>query len=434
MVYIHASGKKLMLCQYTKKMIYNLNNYRPASLLPICGKILERLIYNDMFGFFLDKGLISGFKTGDSCINQLLSITHNIYKSFDDGYEVRGVFLDISKAFDRVWHDGLIFKLQENGISGNLLNILKHFLTNRKQRVVLNGQFFSWTNVKAGVPQGSILGPLLFLIYINDLSYGLSSNTKLFADDTSLFSVIHDSVITTLELNSYLSRIKEWAFQWKMSFNPDLNKQVQEVIFSRKLKKFCHPSLRFNNNNVSQASSQKHLGLTLGNRLTFDEHLTNVINKISKTIGLLRKLQNILPRPALLTIYKCFIRPHLDYGDIIYDQAYNLSFHQKLESIQCNAALALTGAIRGSSREKLYEELGLESLQLRRWYRKLCCFYKIYNKQAPGYLTELIPTRKEAYQTRHLANIPSLNFKHNFFKNTFFPSTILEWKKLDPSL
>ena len=120
-----------------------------------------------------------------------------------------------------------------------------------------------------------------------------------------------------------------------MSSNPDPNKQAEEVIFSRKLKKFCHPSLRFNNNNVSQVSSQKHLGLTLDNRLTFDEHLTNVSNKISKTIGLLRKLQNILPRPALLTIYKCFIRPHLDYGDIIYDQAYNLSFHQKLESIQC---------------------------------------------------------------------------------------------------
>ena len=248
------------------------------------------------------------------------------------------------------------------------------------------------------------------------------------------FSVIHDSVITTLELNSDLSRIKQWAFQWKMSFNPDPNKQAQEVIFSRKLKKFCHPSLRFNNNNVSQASSQKHLGLTLDNRLTFDEHLTNVSNKISKTIGLLRKLQNILPRPALLTIYKCFIRPHLDYGDIIYDQAYKVSFHQKLESIQYNAAFALNGAIRGSSREKLYQELGLKSLQLRRWYRKLCCFYKIYNKQAPGYLTELIPTRNEAYQTRHLNNTPFLSFKHNFFKNTFFPLTILEWNKLDPSL
>ena len=129
----------------------------------------------EMFDFFLDKDLISanqsGFKPRDSCINQLLSITHNIYKLFDDGYEVRGGFLDISKAFDKVWHNGHIFKLQENGISGNLLKVLKHFLENRKQRVVLNWQSFSWANVKVGVPQGSILGSLLFLtlIWVNFL-------------------------------------------------------------------------------------------------------------------------------------------------------------------------------------------------------------------------------------------------------------------------
>ena len=168
--------------------------------------------------------------------------------------------------------------------------------------------------------------------------------------------------------------------------------------------------------------------------LTSEEHLINVSDKISKTIGLLRILKNISPRPALRTIYKCFIRLHLDYGDVIMIRHTTYLPIKNLESSQYNATLALTRAIRGSSREKLYQELGLESLQLRRWYRKLCCFYKIYNKQAPGYLTELIPTRNEAYQTRHFANIPSLSFKHNFFENIFFPSTILEWNKLDPSL
>ena len=126
------------------------------SLLPICGKIFERLIYNSLFDFFIANELISpnqsGFKPGDSCINQLLSITHKIYKSFDDGYEVRGIFLYISKAFDKVWHNGLIYKLKQNGVSGNLLNSIIDFLDTRKQRVVLNGQYSSWASVKAGVP------------------------------------------------------------------------------------------------------------------------------------------------------------------------------------------------------------------------------------------------------------------------------------------
>ena len=123
-----------------------------------------------------------------------------------------------------------------------MLNILSDFLRNRKQRVTLNGQSSSWTNVNAGIPQGSILGPLLFLIYINDLSDGLSSNAKLFADDTSLFLVVHGINTSATELNIDLKN-NDWAFQWKMKFNPDRCKQAQEVIFSRKIKKVTHPPL-----------------------------------------------------------------------------------------------------------------------------------------------------------------------------------------------
>ena len=148
-----------------------LENYRPVSLFPIGGKIFERLVYNSLFEFFIANELISsnqsGFKPGDSCINQLLSITHEIYKSFDDGYEVRGVFLDTSKAFDKVWHNGLIYKLKQNGVSGDLMNLIIDFLEARKQRIILNGQYSSWESVKTGVPQRSILGPLFFLIFIN---------------------------------------------------------------------------------------------------------------------------------------------------------------------------------------------------------------------------------------------------------------------------
>ena len=181
-----------------------------------------------MYEYFIENELISpsqsGFKPGDSCINQLLSITHDIYQSFDNGFEVRGVFLDISKAFDKVWHKVLIYKLKQSGVAGNLLNTLADFLKDRKQRVVLNGQNSTWINAEAGVSQGSILGSLLFLIYINDLSE--NPVLKLFADDTFLFSLILDKDMSAKHLNDDLNRMDNWAFQWKMSFNPDPNKQA----------------------------------------------------------------------------------------------------------------------------------------------------------------------------------------------------------------
>ena len=132
-----------------------LKNYRRVSLFPICAKIFERIIYNRIFEYLIENNLItdnhSGLKPGDSYINQLLSITHDIYKSRDNGFEVKGVFLEISKAFDKVWHKGLIYKLKQNGILGKLLNIIKYFLDSRKQRVVLNGQYSSWSSITAGV-------------------------------------------------------------------------------------------------------------------------------------------------------------------------------------------------------------------------------------------------------------------------------------------
>ena len=168
---------------------------------------------------------------------------------------------------------------------------------------MLNGQNSSWTNVRAGVPQGSILGPLLVLIYRNDLSDNLTSNAKLFADDTSVFSVVYDVNTSAKELNDWaLIIVNDWAFQWKMSFNPDPSKQAQEIIFSRKSKRSTHPPLIFNNNNFSQTYSQKHLGVILDFKLTFEEHLNNVLAKLNKAVGLLRKLRSLLARTTLITI------------------------------------------------------------------------------------------------------------------------------------
>ena len=214
-----------------------------------------------------------------------------------------------------------------------------------------------------------------------------------------------------------------------MSFNPDPSKQAQEVTFSRKIQKTCHPSIYFNNKSVKQVPSQKHLGLILDNKLNFQEHLVNILNKVNETIGLLRKLQSILPHEPLITIYKSFVRPHLDYSNVIYYQHDN---PQKLESIQHNAVLAVTGAIKGSSKEKLLSRIRFGILKKRRWFRKL---FKNQSLKSPKYLFDKNPTTRTAYRTRNnVGNIPRVNVKHNFFKNSFLLSTVIKWNNLDKSI
>ena len=155
-----------------------------------------------------------------------------------------------------------------------------------------------------------------------------------------------------------------------MNFNPDTSTQSQKVVFSRKIKITTHPQLL----NLFSTIIQY---MFLDFKLNSQEHFENMLIKVNKTIVLLRKLQKYSSQNIIIDIYKSFIRPHLHYGDIIYDQAYDASFQQKVESIQYNGALAITGAMRGTSKEKPFEELGLESLEHRRWYRKLYCFYRI---------------------------------------------------------
>ena len=176
---------------------------------------------------------------------------------------MRANFSDILKAFDKGWHEELLFKPECIGISGNLLSLLKSFLSSRFLQVVLNGQYSRWSSVLTGVPQGSILGPLLFLICINYLPDNLQSTVKLFADDTSLFSTVYEPNISANQLESDLKKISHWAYKWKMNFNPDLSKQVQEVIFSRETVKVSHPSITFNTLPVARTTCQKHLGLYL---------------------------------------------------------------------------------------------------------------------------------------------------------------------------
>ena len=215
---------------------------------------------------------------------------------------------------------------------------------------------------------------------------GLKNECKLFADDTSLYSVVNDINNSTSDLNEDLEKIGNWTFKWKINFNLDPNKKAQEIILSRKKTASLHQVVYFDNKPVKSLQIHKHLGMIIDSNLSYKHHINSILNKVNKTIGLLRKFQLMLPRHSLITIYKTFIRPHLDYSDVKYDHAFNESFHQRFESIQYNAAIAITGTIKGTSWKKLFQELGLETLKSRRWFRKLYLFYKILHIKSPTYL------------------------------------------------
>ena len=178
-----------------------------------------------------------------------------------------------------------------------------------------------------------------------------------------------------------------------MSYNPDPSKQAQEVFFSRKINKAYLPPLLSNNSTVQQISSQKHLEIHLDEELTFKRHINEKINKANEGIRIIRKINNTLLCCASWTIYHSFRRPHLDYVVVIYDPPEKVSFSSKIESFQYNASLAITGATRGTSQEKLYHELVLESLRSRGWLREICYFCKLIKTQKPFYLFKLIPPK-----------------------------------------
>ena len=185
---------------------------------------------------------------------------------------------------------------------------------------------------------------------------------------------------------------------------------------------------------VALHQSHKHLGLILDQQLNFNLHLKEKTAKANKGIGVIKKLYDYVPRSTLLTIYKMFVRPHLDYGDIIYDHPNNEHFKSKLESVQYNAALAITGAIRGTSRDKLFNELGIESLSDRRWFRRLTFFYNIISNALPSYLSTLLNRSSSSYPQRRSGYLHHFIARTDYFSFSFFPHSVREWNKLDPAI
>ena len=293
----------------------DVSSYRPISILSTVSKVLEKFCINTFLTSF---ETITSLQLFNRVLSQviLLDIYNTFCKALDEGREVCAIFCDISKAFDRVWHKGLLFKLESAGVSGSLLTWFSDYLNDRKQRVVLPGASSSWTSVKAGVPQGSILGPLLFLLYINDIVEDMNSSIRLFADDTSLYIIVDDPIQAAEQLNLDLAKIHHWADKWLVTFNPG---KSEYILLSRKHNKPYHPPVLLNQTQIAEVNSHKHLGITFSNDCTWHEHLKLVKSKAWKRINIMRKLKFQLDRKSLQTIYFSFIRPLLEYAEVVWN-------------------------------------------------------------------------------------------------------------------
>ena len=407
------------------------SNYRPISLLSCVGKVFERCLHKHIYNFFTDNNLIteaqSGFRSGDSTINQLLSIYNSMCANFDLGLTTQSIYFDISKAFDRVWHKGLLHKLNSVGIRGKLLKLIENYLQNRTQIVTLKNEKSFPMTVPAGVPQGSVLGPLFFLVFINDIVNNICSVIKLFADDTSMSHSDENPVRRAEVLNADLRKIEHWSHLWKVKFNDTKT----ELLTIKRRNEPVHP-LYFGVAQLDESSHHKHLGIILQNNCKWDEYIICLSGKIKLLLNCLKSFKHKLNRKTLEIMYKSFVLPLFDYADILYDSCTQYQANI-LENLHLEGLRTITGLVKGTSHEKLYAESGLCSLKARREKHKLIMYYKIVNGLVPQYLLNLLPplvSELNPYHRRRPLERHVTPHRTEIYRNSFFISTTMLWNSL----
>ena len=292
----------------------------------------------------------------------------------------------------------------------------------------MNGISSSLRNLQTGVPQGSILGPLLFLIYINDIINDLQCNVNLFADDTSIQKCL-DSHDDFKVINDDLLKLSIYGTQWLITFNA---LKTEYIIVSKRKTRAMHPDLLLNNTKLTKVNNHKHLGLMISNNMSWSSHINEILAKAEKRLSMMRRSKYFLPRSCLDKLYKSMILPLLDYCDVIYD-SFTMYENEQLDKLQRKASLLCTGAFRITSNEKLLKELGWPKLKNRRASHRLVLFYKILNDLTPQYLKQLcnlIPHNTNNYQLRRNNSFLIPFIHRESFSKSYFPKTIRDWNKL----
>ena len=319
---VHEKGDKSQVC-----------NYRPISLLCIESEVMEKCLYSNIIDSIkpLIHPLQHGFMNGKSCTTQLL-VYENVGKCLDHGKQMDMIFLDFSKAFDSVNHTMLLHKLKKLGFSGKLFDWLSDYPCNRNQRVVLNGCTSEWIPVTSGVPQVSILGPLLFLLFINDMpDSAKKSILAMFADDAKCFRRIVD-ISDCMSLQNDFDELYRWSKYWKLNFN-SLKCKVISFTRNSNLIKFVY---KINGEPLLNVCSFYDLGVTFDSFLTHNVHIKNAINKCNKVNGMKRRAVGYkAPASVTLKLYKALNRPIAEYSSPVWSPFYK-SHIELIERIQRN--------------------------------------------------------------------------------------------------
>ena len=311
-------------------------NYRPISLLITISKILEKIVYKHTYSFLQENGLLYksqyGFRSSHSCENAITELVGHVIKSQELGKHTAALFLDLSKAFDTLEHAVLLKKLEIYGIRGPLLDWFNSYLDQRKLMAKCNNTLSRKYNISYGAPQGSCLGPLLFIIFCNDLYLHLTFLSCIqFADDTTLYCSEKSLRLIESNFNHDLANIYDWFCANKLTLNA---KKSLCVVFAPKNKEITGFSITIGDTVIKPVTETKFLGLWIDSKLAWRKHYTELVNKLNQGLNLLRKAKNVLDDSSLLSLYYAHFHSHLTYAMVVWSGMYSKGMLNKLQKMQ----------------------------------------------------------------------------------------------------
>ena len=405
-------------------------NYRPISLTSILCKIMEKLVRDELVTHLLKEGLLSkkqyGFISGRATTTQLLYYLDECTRITADGGVVDSIYLDFSKASDTVPHRRLMGKLEAYGVRGELLNWIQAFLSDRTQEVVVNGTNSPPAPVISGIPQGTVLGPVLFVIYINDLLDKISSGGLMFADDTKIYRQIK-SRDDAIQLQADITKLEEWSKLWQLHFNHD----KCHVLTMGKFENIRHAHRYVvYGNEIEHVFDEKDLGITIDSDLKFEEHISRKVKVANAIVGQMRRSFSYLDCDTFKRIFVAFVRPHLEYGEAVWSP-HLVKNIDAIENVQIRATKLVDGLSELDYSERL-KKLDLPTLTYRRRRGDIIEMYKhfhTYDKStlAPSFKPKDRISRQHRFQ---LHAPPTKDGLHGAQTNFFFQRTTKLWNNL----